>query len=164
MVNAALPAPNLELPSNRHEEGGDVNDGICGPSGGEMSCFWTNRPGLSCMPETKHRRRVMGDSPANRRTPSHFPIASRVRLRYRTSMKRGLKNVRRPTEDFRRLQFAATPSVAGFSLIELLAVAAILLLLFTLYWGSSASDNQSAATSTQPHSVWRERFTPWRSR
>ena len=71
-----------------------------------------------------------------------FPIASRVRLRYRSSMKRGIKYVRCPTEDFRRLQFAATPSEAGFSLIELLAVAAILLLLFTLYWGSSASDNQ----------------------
>jgi prepilin-type processing-associated H-X9-DG protein/prepilin-type N-terminal cleavage/methylation domain-containing protein len=56
-------------------------------------------------------------------------------------MKRGLNNVRCPTEDFRRLKFAATSSVAGFSLIELLAVAAILLLLFTLYWGSSASDN-----------------------
>jgi prepilin-type processing-associated H-X9-DG protein len=55
-------------------------------------------------------------------------------------MKRGLKNVRCPTEDFRRLQFAAMPSVAAFSLIELLAVAAILLLLFTLYWGSSASE------------------------
>ena len=84
----------------------------------------------------------MGDSPDNRRITSHFPIASKVRLRYRTSMKRGLKNMRCPTEDFRRLQSAATPSVAGFSLIELLAVAAILLLLFTLYWGSSASDNQ----------------------
>ena len=57
-------------------------------------------------------------------------------------MKRGLKNVRCPTEDFRRIQYGATSCVAGFSLIELLAVTAILLLLFTLYWGSSASDNQ----------------------
>jgi prepilin-type N-terminal cleavage/methylation domain-containing protein/prepilin-type processing-associated H-X9-DG protein len=57
-------------------------------------------------------------------------------------MKRGLKNVRCPTEDFCRLEFAARSSAAGFSLIELLAVAAILLLLFTLYWGSSAGDNQ----------------------
>jgi prepilin-type N-terminal cleavage/methylation domain-containing protein/prepilin-type processing-associated H-X9-DG protein len=32
--------------------------------------------------------------------------------------------------------------MAGFSLIELLAVVAILLLLFTLYWGSSASGDQ----------------------
>ena len=31
---------------------------------------------------------------------------------------------------------------AGFSMIELLAVAAILLLLFTLYWGSGASESQ----------------------
>ena len=57
-------------------------------------------------------------------------------------MKRGLKNVRCPTEDFRRLQFAASPSVAGFSLIELLAVVAILLVLFVLLWGSRTSDNQ----------------------
>ena len=57
-------------------------------------------------------------------------------------MKRELKYVRCPTEDFRRLPFAGACSPAGFSLIELLAVAAILLLLFTLYWGSSASDNQ----------------------
>jgi hypothetical protein len=28
MVNAELPATNLELLSNRHEEGGDVNGGI----------------------------------------------------------------------------------------------------------------------------------------
>jgi prepilin-type N-terminal cleavage/methylation domain-containing protein/prepilin-type processing-associated H-X9-DG protein len=57
-------------------------------------------------------------------------------------MKRGLKYVRRPTEDFPRLRFAGARSPAGFSLIELLAVAAILLLLFTLYWGSSSSDTR----------------------
>jgi prepilin-type processing-associated H-X9-DG protein len=57
-------------------------------------------------------------------------------------MKRGLKYVRCPTEDFRRLQFAASPSVTGFSAIEMLSVIAILLVLFVLLWGSRTSDNQ----------------------
>jgi prepilin-type N-terminal cleavage/methylation domain-containing protein/prepilin-type processing-associated H-X9-DG protein len=57
-------------------------------------------------------------------------------------MKRGLKYVRCPTEDSRRFRSARASSSAGFSLIELLAVAAILLLLFTLYWGPSFSKNQ----------------------
>jgi len=57
-------------------------------------------------------------------------------------MKRGLKYVRGPTEVFRRLPIAEACPAAGFSLIELLAVAAILLLLFTLYWGPSMSKNR----------------------
>ena len=57
-------------------------------------------------------------------------------------MKRGLRTVRCPTEDFRRFRFAVAASRAGFSLIELLAVAAILLLLVTLYWGSGTSDTR----------------------
>jgi len=57
-------------------------------------------------------------------------------------MKRGLKHVRRSTQDSRRLLYAEACSAAGFSLIELLAMAAILLLLFVLYWGTSTSDNQ----------------------
>jgi prepilin-type N-terminal cleavage/methylation domain-containing protein/prepilin-type processing-associated H-X9-DG protein len=75
-------------------------------------------------------------------TPNHFLIASGARLRYRSSMKRGLNTVRRSTEGSHRLQSVEASSRAGFSLIELLAVAAILLLLFTLYWGSGSSDNQ----------------------
>ena len=57
-------------------------------------------------------------------------------------MKRGLNTVRCSIEGSHRLQSVAASSPAGFSLIELLAVAAILLLLFTLYWGSSTSDGQ----------------------
>ncbi len=57
-------------------------------------------------------------------------------------MKRELKYVRCPTEYFCRLPFAKTYSPAGFSLIELLAVAAILLLLLVLYWGPSTSGNR----------------------
>ena len=57
-------------------------------------------------------------------------------------MKRGLNLLRCSTDDFRRVQSAKVHSAAGFSLIEVLAVAAILLLLFTLYWGSSASDSR----------------------
>ncbi|MEI6782979.1 MAG: prepilin-type N-terminal cleavage/methylation domain-containing protein [Verrucomicrobiota bacterium] len=57
-------------------------------------------------------------------------------------MKRGLKYVRCPAEDFRRLPVAESNWPGGFSLIELLVVAAILLLLFTLYWGPSASGNR----------------------
>ena len=59
-------------------------------------------------------------------------------------MKRGLNTVRCSTEGFHRLQLVEASSPAGFSLIELLAVAAILLLLFTLYWGSG-SERQPAA-------------------
>lgn len=68
-------------------------------------------------------------------------------------MKRGLKNIRCPTEGFRRLQFAPACCLAGFSLIELLAVVAILLLLFVLLWGSRTSDNQQrqALTDCQNH-------------
>jgi prepilin-type N-terminal cleavage/methylation domain-containing protein/prepilin-type processing-associated H-X9-DG protein len=57
-------------------------------------------------------------------------------------MKRGLNTVRRSGEGCRRLPSLEACSPAGFALIELLAVAAILLLLFVLYWGSSTSDNQ----------------------
>jgi prepilin-type N-terminal cleavage/methylation domain-containing protein/prepilin-type processing-associated H-X9-DG protein len=57
-------------------------------------------------------------------------------------MKRGLKYVRRPTAEFRWLRLAKASSPAGFSLIELLAVAGILLLLFVLYWGPGTSGNR----------------------
>jgi prepilin-type N-terminal cleavage/methylation domain-containing protein/prepilin-type processing-associated H-X9-DG protein len=57
-------------------------------------------------------------------------------------MKRGLNTVRCSGEGSHRLQSVEASSPDGFSLIELLAVAAILLLLFTLYWGSSTTDNQ----------------------
>ena len=57
-------------------------------------------------------------------------------------MKRGLNTERCSRQDSHRFQSVETSSPAGFSLIELLAVAAILLLLFTLYWGSSTTDNQ----------------------
>ena len=68
-------------------------------------------------------------------------------------MKHGLKYVRCPTEDFRRLRLARASSPAGFSLIELLAVVAILLLLFTLYWGPSFSKNlqREAQKECQAH-------------
>ena len=57
-------------------------------------------------------------------------------------MKRELKRVRCSAEGSHRLQSVEASSPAGFSLIELLAVAAILLLLFTLYWGGGTSDNR----------------------
>jgi prepilin-type processing-associated H-X9-DG protein len=57
-------------------------------------------------------------------------------------MKRGPKYVRCPTEGCRLLQFAPTPCRAGFSSIELLAVVAILLLLFVLLWGPRVSVNK----------------------
>src|ERR1035438_3541723 len=60
-------------------------------------------------------------------------------FRSRTCMKRGPNTVRYSNKGFQRLQPVSSP---GFSLIELLAVTAILLLLFVLYWGSSTSDNQ----------------------
>ena len=52
-------------------------------------------------------------------------------------MKRRPKQVRCPTEDFCRLRFAAARRRDGFSLIELFAVAAIMLLLVVYYWGPS---------------------------
>ena len=73
----------------------------------------------------------------------HLVIACAARLRYRTCMKRGPNTVRWSKVGFQRLQSVSSP---GFSLIELLAVAAILLLLFVLYWGSSTSDNQKRQT------------------
>jgi prepilin-type N-terminal cleavage/methylation domain-containing protein/prepilin-type processing-associated H-X9-DG protein len=57
-------------------------------------------------------------------------------------VKRGLKCVRCPTEDFRRFLLAEAITRAGFSMIELLAVAAILLLVFVLYWGPTTSRNR----------------------
>jgi prepilin-type N-terminal cleavage/methylation domain-containing protein/prepilin-type processing-associated H-X9-DG protein len=60
-------------------------------------------------------------------------------------MKRGLKYVRCPTEDFRRIPLTATSARAGFSLIEMLAVAAIILLLFVLYRGPGTSGNRQRA-------------------
>jgi prepilin-type N-terminal cleavage/methylation domain-containing protein/prepilin-type processing-associated H-X9-DG protein len=57
-------------------------------------------------------------------------------------MKRGLNHVRCRTDDSRRAQLAKARSPTGFSLIELLAVVAILLLLVTLYWGSGASTSR----------------------
>jgi prepilin-type N-terminal cleavage/methylation domain-containing protein/prepilin-type processing-associated H-X9-DG protein len=81
-----------------------------------------------------------------RRAPGHlviqFTVAGSGLLRYRTFMKRGLKFVRCPTDDLRRFRFAGARPPAGFSLIELLAVAAILLLLTALYWGPSTSGNR----------------------
>ena len=57
-------------------------------------------------------------------------------------MKRGAKFVRCPTEDIRRLRFAGACHTAGFSLIELVAVLAILLLLLAFYWGPSTGGNR----------------------
>jgi type II secretory pathway pseudopilin PulG len=57
-------------------------------------------------------------------------------------MKRGLNYVRRSTDDFRRTQPVQARFGAGFSVIELLAVAAILLLLVMLYWGPRLSNNR----------------------
>ena len=58
-------------------------------------------------------------------------------------MKRGPKYVRCPTQDFRRFPLAEASLPAGFAMIELLCVAAILLLLLTLYWGPSTSKNRA---------------------
>src|ERR1035438_9785265 len=68
-------------------------------------------------------------------------------------MKRGAKFVRCPTGYFRRLPLAGASSRVGFSLIELLAVVAILLLLFVLYWGPSPSGTRQrqARTDCQTH-------------
>ena len=64
-------------------------------------------------------------------------------------MKRELKYVRCPTECFCRPPSAKTYPQAGFSLIELLAVAAILLLLLVLYWGPSTSKNRQREAQKQ---------------
>jgi len=63
-------------------------------------------------------------------------------VRYRSFVKRGLKYVRCPTEDFCRLRLVEADSPAGRSMIELLAVVAILLLLFVLYWGPRTGRNR----------------------
>jgi len=57
-------------------------------------------------------------------------------------MKRGVKNVRCPTEGFRGPRFAPAPCPAGFSSIELLAIVAILILLFVLLWGPRIGDDK----------------------
>ena len=61
-------------------------------------------------------------------------------------MKRGLKYVCCPSEDFRRFRFAGVRPPAGFSLVELLAVVAILLLLLAFYWGPSTGGNRQRRT------------------
>ena len=57
-------------------------------------------------------------------------------------MKHERKFVRYLSEDFRWSSLAEASARGGFSLIELLAVSAILLLLFVLYWGPSTSRNR----------------------
>ncbi|HOX58222.1 MAG TPA: type II secretion system protein [Candidatus Paceibacterota bacterium] len=57
-------------------------------------------------------------------------------------MKRRPNHARRRTDDFRCVQTAKAQPRAGFSLIEAVAVAAILILLFTLYWGPSTTRNR----------------------
>jgi competence protein ComGC len=54
----------------------------------------------------------------------------------------GLKDARCPTEDTRRRSRAGVCAAAGFSMIELLAVGAILLLLFVLYWAPRTTTNR----------------------
>jgi prepilin-type N-terminal cleavage/methylation domain-containing protein/prepilin-type processing-associated H-X9-DG protein len=68
-------------------------------------------------------------------------------------MKRGVKHVRCPTEDFCRLRMAGAHAPAGFSLIEMLCVSAILLLLFVLYWGpkTRADHQRQARLDCQTH-------------
>ena len=80
-------------------------------------------------------------------------IAGDEVLRYRRYMKRGVKRVRCPTEDLSRFRLIKTRAAAGFSMIELLAVAAILLLLVTLYWGSGDSERlqRESQQSCQTH-------------
>ena len=72
-----------------------------------------------------------------------FGVAGGAQVQYRTVMKRGPKYVRCPTEDFCRFPLADAITSAGFSMIELLAVTAILLLVFVLYWGPSRSRNRA---------------------
>lgn len=57
-------------------------------------------------------------------------------------MKRGVKNVGCPIEGFRRPRFTPAPCLAGFALIELLAVVAILILLFVLLWGPRIGEDK----------------------
>jgi len=57
-------------------------------------------------------------------------------------MKRGLNDVRYRTDDLRRSALPQARFASGFSFIELLAVAAILLLVFVLYWGPSTSKSR----------------------
>jgi prepilin-type N-terminal cleavage/methylation domain-containing protein/prepilin-type processing-associated H-X9-DG protein len=71
-----------------------------------------------------------------------FDVAGEGHLRYRSCVKRGLKYVRCPSEDFRRFPMVDANTRAGFSMIELLAVVAILLLVFVLYWAPSTSGNR----------------------
>ena len=68
-------------------------------------------------------------------------------------MKRGVKHVRCPTEDFCRLRMADAHAPAGFSLIEMLCVSAILLILFVLYWGprTRADHQRQARLDCQTH-------------
>jgi prepilin-type N-terminal cleavage/methylation domain-containing protein/prepilin-type processing-associated H-X9-DG protein len=57
-------------------------------------------------------------------------------------MKRGPKHVRCPSGELSGGRLDGAHSAAGFSLIELLAVAAILLLLCALYWGPALGGNR----------------------
>jgi prepilin-type N-terminal cleavage/methylation domain-containing protein/prepilin-type processing-associated H-X9-DG protein len=61
--------------------------------------------------------------------------------------------VRGPTGSSRRLMLAGTSNRAGFSLIEMVVVLAILLLLFVFYWGPSTSGSRQrrARTDCQTH-------------
>ena len=60
-------------------------------------------------------------------------------------MKRGLDLASCSSDGFRRVPSARVCCTAGFSLIEVLAVAAIILLLFTLYWGGGGDSRQRKA-------------------
>lgn len=63
-------------------------------------------------------------------------------MRYKSSMKQGLKTApRSPQGDYQLKSVHARPA-PGFSLIELLAVGAILLLVFVLYWGPRTGDTR----------------------
>src|SRR5437773_8391114 len=76
-------------------------------------------------------------------------IATGAQLRYKSSMKGGPKYARRSAElqfgailSARRLAIApswsSVPRTCGFSLIELLIVVALILILTTMYWGSTS--------------------------
>jgi prepilin-type processing-associated H-X9-DG protein len=60
-------------------------------------------------------------------------------------MKRVRKNVRCPAKSSRRIQSAREHHRAAFSLIEMLVVLALLIVLTTLYWGSSSGSRQRQA-------------------
>jgi prepilin-type N-terminal cleavage/methylation domain-containing protein/prepilin-type processing-associated H-X9-DG protein len=68
-------------------------------------------------------------------------------------MKCGLNHGCCPPEDSHRVRSAGVPCPAGFSLIEVLAVMAIVLLLFALYWGpgTSKSRQRQLQTDCQTH-------------